>query len=128
MTLRPVVNTENKLDKLLAYEATFQSGYCWFDPSEGDQKLLLEQWYSVGGAKDHDDGPDAYDLADRQFPKILSAATGGGSRRTRGDMPFRETPERFEEADAKAFSSASGQAIWNTNLRSDQSFLRAGVR
>jgi hypothetical protein len=127
MTLHPVINTENKTDKLLAYEGTFQSGYCWFDPSEGDQKLLLEQWYSVGGAKDHDDGPDAYDIAARQFPKILGAARGGAlSRRSRGDVPFRETPERFEEVPAGAF--AGGQEIWKTELRGDQSFLRAGAR
>ncbi|HOQ59083.1 MAG TPA: hypothetical protein PKZ08_00545 [Vicinamibacterales bacterium] len=93
IALRPWINSANKADKLLSHEGLFQGGCCWFDPTQGDQKLLLSQWYSVGGTKDHDDGPDAWDIAWRQFPAVMSARGGAAARRSSPAPVFEESAE-----------------------------------
>lgn len=86
LNMRPVPNTERKTDKLLSHETTFSQGHCYFDVSQGDQRLLRDQWLSVGSDQDHDDGPDAWDMAARAFPAIARPGSNvelfiGGGRR-----------------------------------------------
>lgn len=87
LNMVPVTNTQNKNDKLLAHETTFSQGYVHLDITQGDQRLLRDQWLAVGTGQDHDDGPDGFDLAARAMPPLArpgesNAPYTSGARRT----------------------------------------------
>ena len=72
--LFPVTNTASKADRILRRSPEFEQGLCCFDPAEGDQKLLIDQFLDYGKPGVHDDGPDAWDMADNLFPKHLAGS------------------------------------------------------
>ena len=68
LTMRAIQNSMNKEDRILANQGEFERGLCHFDPTEGDQRLLIDQFLDFGQTGVHDDGPDAWDCARRLLP------------------------------------------------------------
>lgn len=68
--LYPIANTANKDDRIASVAPVFEQGHAWFDPREGDQQLLLDQFLDYGKTGVAKDGPDAWEMTDRQFPKF----------------------------------------------------------
>jgi len=68
LAVRAITNTTNKADRILSNQGEFERGLCWFDPQEGDQRLLIDQFLDYGRTGVHDDGPDAWDGARRLLP------------------------------------------------------------
>ncbi len=68
VNLRRVVTVENKADRILSNQPLFEQGLVYFDPAEGDQQVLIDQWLDFGETGVHDDGPDAWDRANRMLP------------------------------------------------------------
>ena len=66
--VRSATATGNKADRILANQPEFEAGLCWFDPREGDQQLLIDQFLDFGKTAVHDDGPDAWEGARQQLP------------------------------------------------------------
>ena len=66
--VKPVDNRQNKQDRILTNQGEFERGLCVFDPREGDQQLLIDQFLDFGQSGVHDDGPDAWDGARRLLP------------------------------------------------------------
>ena len=67
-SLRSITNTTNKQDRILCNQGEFERGLCLFDPQEGDQRILIDQFLDFGKTSVHDDGPDAWDGARRMLP------------------------------------------------------------
>ena len=68
LAVQPVHNRQNKQDRILTNQAEFERGLCLFDPREGDQQVLIDQFLDFGQTGVHDDGPDAWDGARRLLP------------------------------------------------------------
>jgi len=68
ISVRPITNTASKADRILSNQAIFERGLCFFDPNEGDQQVLVDQFLDFDKASVHDDGPDAWDGARRLLP------------------------------------------------------------
>ena len=64
MPLVPIINRSNKIDRILGCQAEFELGRCFFDPRQGDQQRLIDQFCDLPTGK-HDDGPDAWEMARR---------------------------------------------------------------
>jgi len=97
-----VLNTSNKLDRMLQWQAEFQLGHCLFDGREGDQQRLIDQFCDLPTGK-HDDGPDAWDGARRLL---------GAPRKPAA--PYRE-PTRADalaEAGIDHWNAPDNPAIW----------------
>jgi hypothetical protein len=91
IALRPITNTVDKDDRILGVAPHMEQGHCYFDPSEGDQRLLMDQFLDFGKTSVMKDGPDGYEMAHRQLPKVagLDEAeyyTSGGRRTNFGAM------------------------------------------
>jgi hypothetical protein len=70
--LIPVTNTASKDDRILSNVGDFEQGLVYFDPAEGDQKLLIDQFLDFKKPDVHDDGPDAFAGAKRFLPRLGS--------------------------------------------------------
>ena len=75
LDVKPVNNRQNKHDRILANQGEFERGLCRFDPQEGDQRVLIDQFLDFGKPAVHDDGPDAWDGARRLLPARAGAPT-----------------------------------------------------
>jgi len=104
-SVRGVVNTANKLDRLMRWQAEHQLGRCYYDPREGDQQRLIDQWCDLP-AGSHDDGPDAWDgarvILDAACPPRVEAAR---PELTRADV--------LREAGMEGWNVAENPAIWS---------------
>jgi len=68
LAVRAITNTTNKADRILSNQGEFERELCYFDPQEGDQRRLVDQFLDYGRTTVHDDGPDAWDGARRLLP------------------------------------------------------------
>ena len=77
----PLINRTNKVDRILTCQAEFELGRCFFDPRQGDQQRLIDQFLDLPKGK-HDDGPDAWEMARR----LLERAERSGAVSAEGDV------------------------------------------
>lgn len=105
-SVRGIFNMTNKLDRLMQWQAEHQLGRCLYDPREGDQQRLVDQWCDLPTGK-HDDGPDAWDGARR----ILDAVC---PPRVSTTVPDPTRAELLREAGYdKGWCTADNDEIWD---------------
>ena len=66
--LFPITNAASKEDRILSLQPDFERGLFHFDPAQGDQRRLIDQFLDFGKPGVHDDGPDAVEMCLRLFP------------------------------------------------------------
>lgn len=69
LPVRGYTQRGNKADRILSLQADFENGRFAFDPSEGDQQVLIDQFLDFGKTGVHDDGPDAFESAYRRLAR-----------------------------------------------------------
>jgi len=67
--VRTFHQTGNKDDRIIGLQSDFEAGRFYFDPSDSDQQLLIDQFLDYGMTGVHDDGPDAFEDAVRRLDK-----------------------------------------------------------
>jgi predicted phage terminase large subunit-like protein len=109
--LFPITNAASKEDRILSLQPDFERGLVHFDESEGDQRLLLDQFLDFGKPGVHDDGPDAFEMARRLFPSSDRAG------RPREPLMRFQRRENFTGVFAGAGAAESDEEDENWNRR-----------
>ena len=78
-TLHPINNHRAKVgDRILSTVGELSQRLCYFDPSQGDQQRLIDQFLDIGTPScKHDDGPDAWEMARRMLYRVERMVRAG---------------------------------------------------